>query len=67
MCFLEQKCQMVISCYYFVLSKVSFIYVSQIFQSVMCSRLGGKSVMLGMVGNDDNGKAYVENFKVTSQ
>jgi sugar/nucleoside kinase (ribokinase family) len=30
----------------------------------MCSRLGGKSIMLGMLGNDDNGKAYLENFKV---
>jgi len=34
------------------------------FQAVMCSRLGGKAIMLGMVGNDDNGKAYIENFKV---
>ena len=31
----------------------------------MCSRLGGKSIILGNVGNDDNGKAYIENFKVT--
>jgi sugar/nucleoside kinase (ribokinase family) len=30
----------------------------------MCSRLGGSAVMIGMLGNDDNGKAYVDNFKV---
>jgi sugar/nucleoside kinase (ribokinase family) len=33
----------------------------------MCSRLGGRSIILGNVGNDDNGKAYIENFKVKKQ
>ena len=37
------------------------------FQAVMCSRLGGRSIILGNVGNDDNGKAYIENFKVKKQ
>jgi hypothetical protein len=32
----------------------------------MCARLGGCASMLGMVGNDENGRAYIENFKVES-
>lgn len=32
-------------------------------QAVMCSRLGGHSTILGMVGNDDIGKSHFDNFK----
>ena len=32
-------------------------------QSVMCALLGGKAAIIGRLGDDDHGKAYLQNFK----